>query len=133
MVMRDGTADRTDTDETGVWVVTALSAGTASLEHRSDRTMVREAPRDRCVVVREFGDPVYPGLASTDRVVRNPDRPFHTLINSENFHALQALLYPYSGKIDAIYIDPPYNSGHGTGSTTTTTWTTATGTRSGSQ
>lgn len=44
MVMRDGTADRTDTDETGVWVVTALSAGTASLEHRSDRTMVREAP-----------------------------------------------------------------------------------------
>ncbi|MCT1377770.1 site-specific DNA-methyltransferase [Microbacterium sp. p3-SID337] len=111
MVMRDGTADRTDTDETGVWVVTALSAGTASLAHRSDRTMVREAPRDRCVVVREFGDPVYPGLASTDRVVRNPDRPFHTLINSENFHALQALLYPYSGKIDAIYIDPPYNSG----------------------
>ena len=34
-----------------------------------------------------------------------------TVINAENFHALQALLYTHEGKIDAIYIDPPYNSG----------------------
>ncbi len=33
------------------------------------------------------------------------------MINAENFHALQALLYTHEGKIDAIYIDPPYNSG----------------------
>ena len=33
------------------------------------------------------------------------------MINSENFHALQALLYTHEGKIDVIYIDPPYNTG----------------------
>lgn len=110
-VMREGSADRTDTDDSGVWVVTALSGDNASLAHKADGTLTREELRERCVVVREFGDPVYPGLLSTDRVVRDPERPFHTLINSENFHALQALLYPYAGQVDAIYIDPPYNSG----------------------
>ena len=33
------------------------------------------------------------------------------LINADNFHALQLLLYAYEGKVDVIYIDPPYNSG----------------------
>ena len=33
------------------------------------------------------------------------------MINAENFHALQVLLYTHEGKIDAIYIDPPYNTG----------------------
>ena len=63
------------------------------------------------VAVAEFNDPVYPGLASTGRIERGSDKPFHTLINAENFHALQLLLYTHEGKIDAIYIDPPYNTG----------------------
>jgi len=33
------------------------------------------------------------------------------LKHGENFHALEALTYTHRGKIDAIYIDPPYNSG----------------------
>ena len=33
------------------------------------------------------------------------------MINGENFHALEALTFTHRGKIDAIYIDPPYNSG----------------------
>lgn len=63
------------------------------------------------VVVAEFRDPIYPGLASTGKVERGGDKPFHTVINAENFHALQVLLYTQEGKVDAIYIDPPYNSG----------------------
>lgn len=66
---------------------------------------------DDLVVVAEFRDPVYPGLVSTGTVERGGDKPFHTVINSENYHALQALLFTHRGKIDAIYIDPPYNSG----------------------
>ena len=31
------------------------------------------------------------------------------VINSENYHALEALTYAYAGKVDCIYIDPPYN------------------------
>ncbi len=66
---------------------------------------------DDLVVVAEFRDPIYPGLVSTGRVERGGDRPFHTVINAENYHALQLLLYTHEGKVDAIYIDPPYNSG----------------------
>ncbi len=63
------------------------------------------------VVVAEFQDYIYPGLVSTGKVERSYNRPFHTVINAENFHALEALTFTHRGKIDAIYIDPPYNSG----------------------
>ena len=66
---------------------------------------------DDLVVVAEFRDPIYPGLVSTGKVERGGARPFHTVINAENFHALQVLLYTHEGKVDAIYIDPPYNTG----------------------
>lgn len=66
---------------------------------------------DDLVVVAEFRDPIYPGLVSSGKVERGGDKPFHTVINSENFHALQTLLYTHEGKVDAIYIDPPYNTG----------------------
>ena len=66
---------------------------------------------DDVVVVAEFRDPIYPGLVSTGKVTRGGDRPFHTVINAENFHALQVLLYTHEGRVDAIYIDPPYNIG----------------------
>ncbi|GHA20457.1 hypothetical protein GCM10007989_14400 [Devosia pacifica] len=63
------------------------------------------------VVVAEFRDYIYPGLISTGRVERGGDKPFHTVINGENFHALEALTYTHRGMIDVIYIDPPYNTG----------------------
>ena len=66
---------------------------------------------DDLVVVAEFRDPIYPGLVSTSKVERGGDRPFHTVINAENFHALQLLLYTHEGRVDVIYIDPPYNTG----------------------
>ena len=66
---------------------------------------------DDLVVVAEFRDPIYPGLVSTGKVECGGDRPFHTVINAENFYALQVLLYTHAGKVDAIYIDPPYNTG----------------------
>lgn len=66
---------------------------------------------DDLVVVAEFRDPIYPGLVSTGKVERGGDKPFHTVINAENFHALQTLLFTHRGKVDAIYIDPPYNTG----------------------
>src|SRR5207248_5761934 len=59
-----------------------------------------------------FRDPIYPGLVSTGKVGRGGDKPFHTVINAENFHALETLLFTHRGKVDCIYIDPPYNSGN---------------------
>jgi len=63
------------------------------------------------VVVAEFRDYIYPGLVSTGKVERGGDKPFHTVINGENFHALEALTFTHRGKVDVIYIDPPYNTG----------------------
>lgn len=38
--------------------------------------------------------------------------PNHIIIESDNLHALVALQYSHAGKIDFIYIDPPYNTGN---------------------
>ncbi len=63
------------------------------------------------IVMAEFKDTIYPGLASTGKVERGNGKPYHTVINGENYHVLEALTYTHRGKVDAIYIDPPYNTG----------------------
>lgn len=66
---------------------------------------------DDLVVVAEFRDTIYPGMVSTGKVLRGGDKPCHTVINGENYHVLKALTYTHRGRVDAIYIDPPYNTG----------------------
>lgn len=64
------------------------------------------------ISVAQFGDPIYPYLQPLDTVCNAPDSSlWHTLIEADNYHALQLLKYLYSGKVDCIYIDPPYNTG----------------------
>jgi len=77
----------------------------------AEEEMTAEPILDDLVVVAEFRDPIYPGLVSTGKVERGGDKPFHTVINSENYHALEALLFTHRGTVDCIYIDPPYNTG----------------------
>ena len=67
---------------------------------------------DELVVVAEFGEPIYPTLKPLDAVQNAPDSDlWHTLIEADNYHALQLLEYLYAEKVDCIYIDPPYNTG----------------------
>ena len=64
------------------------------------------------VVIAEFGEPIYPYLKPIDSVCNAPESElWHTLIEADNYHALQLLEYLYAGKVDCIYIDPPYNTG----------------------
>lgn len=64
------------------------------------------------VAVAEFGEAIYPTLKMLDMVENDPDSElWHTLIEADNYHALQLLEYLYAGKVDCIYIDPPYNTG----------------------
>lgn len=42
----------------------------------------------------------------------NPDAPNHLIIEGDNLAALTGLSYTHAGKIDVIYIDPPYNTGN---------------------
>ncbi|MGD9525459.1 MAG: site-specific DNA-methyltransferase [Dehalococcoidia bacterium] len=108
-----GTAPR-KADER-LWRVSSVSATngapTADLEalHADETTSADVAD---VVVVAEFRDPIYPGLVSTGRIERGGDTPFHVVVNAENYHALQTLLFTHRGKVDCIYIDPPYNTGN---------------------
>ncbi len=40
----------------------------------------------------------------------DPSKPINILIEGDNYHALSVLNYTHEGKIDVIYIDPPYNT-----------------------
>ncbi len=77
-----------------------------------DKSSVVEFAVDDLVSVAEFGEPIYPYLKPVDTVCNAPDSDlWHTLIEADNYHALQLLEYLYAGKVDCIYIDPPYNTG----------------------
>ena len=77
-----------------------------------DRTETVNYDIDELVCIAEFGEPIYPYLKLLDSVCNAPDSDlWHTLIEADNYHALQLLEYLYAGKVDCIYIDPPYNTG----------------------
>ena len=65
---------------------------------------VEERLRDRL--------PVFKEVKSRAILSDSPDAPNHILIEGDNLEALTALSYTHEGKIDVIYIDPPYNTGN---------------------
>lgn len=42
----------------------------------------------------------------------DPTKPVNLMIEGDNYHALSVLNYTHKGKVDVIYIDPPYNTGN---------------------
>jgi adenine-specific DNA-methyltransferase len=105
-----------------VWQVRQIRQGVATCmkpsndSHPSEPTRAAAEPVQFSVsellVVREFGEPIFPSLVPMDAVANGPaDAPWHTLIEADNYHALQLLDYLYAGQVDCIYIDPPYNTG----------------------
>ena len=47
----------------------------------------------------------------TKKIIIDKEKPQNILIEGDNYHALSVLNYTHKGKIDVIYIDPPYNTG----------------------
>lgn len=105
-----------------VWQIKSIHSGMATCvkpsneAHPSEPTRAAaepvQFPVDELLVVREFGEPIFPALVPVDAVANGPlDAPWHTLIEADNYHALQLLDYLYAGQVDCIYIDPPYNTG----------------------
>jgi adenine-specific DNA-methyltransferase len=106
----------TDGGDQLLWRVLSVTmdggARVAELERLDrDASTRQQVNTEDLAVVAEFMDHIFPGLVSTGKVKHGGDKPFHTVINAENFHALEALTFTHRSKIDAIYIDPPYNSG----------------------
>lgn len=94
-----------------IFTVLKIENGIASCM-RKEEAELHEFPVGDLLCVAEFGEPIYPYLKPLDSVCNAPDSDlWHTLIEADNYHALQLLEYLYAGKVDCIYIDPPYNTG----------------------
>ena len=65
---------------------------------------VEERLRDELPILTEVPERA---IISEDK-----DAPNHILIEGDNLEALATLAYTHEGKIDIIYIDPPYNTGN---------------------
>lgn len=57
--------------------------------------------------------PVLEEIGKKEIKINNND-PQNIIIEGDNYHALSVLNYTHKGKIDVIYIDPPYNTGNNT-------------------
>ena len=102
---------RTQKDIQKVYTVLAIAEDKALCICESDKEQV-EFALSELVAVAQFGEAIYPYLKPLDSVCNAPDSGlWHTLIEADNYHALQLLEYLYAGKVDCIYIDPPYNTG----------------------
>lgn len=94
-----------------MYEVSSIKDGIAICYHKVTEEK-EEIPVEELVSVAQFGEPIYPYLKPIDSVCNAPDSDlWHTLIEADNYHALQLLEYLYAGKVDCIYIDPPYNTG----------------------
>lgn len=103
---------RESKDDKSIYVVLKIENDTAvcAKSEQADET-VTFALKD-IVRIAEFGESIYPYLKPLDSVCNAPDSDlWHTLIEADNYHALQLLEYLYADKVDCIYIDPPYNTG----------------------
>jgi DNA methylase len=102
---------RSDTEGSKLYQVTSLTRRSARLEPEGGGPEEKAALND-LLVVKRFGDPIFPALTALGAVRKGPpEKPHHAVINGENFHTLQLLVYLYEGQVDCIYIDPPYNTG----------------------
>ena len=55
--------------------------------------------------------PVLKEISSKEITNKDAPQPVNILIEGDNYHALSVLNFTHQGKIDVIYIDPPYNTG----------------------
>lgn len=110
-VKRGSVVAKKDGQITDIYYVERIEDGQAACFHKASKERI-VLPVDALVCVAQFGEPIYPYLQPLDTVCNAPDSDlWHTLIEADNYHALQLLEYLYAGKVDCIYIDPPYNTG----------------------
>jgi len=102
----------TERGDQRLWHVDSISGGIAEVSTpNGEERDTQSVPVEDLVLVAEFRDRIYPGLRPDGSVERGGDKPFHTVINGENFHVLELLTFTHENSVDAIYIDPPYNTG----------------------
>ena len=95
--VRNGKANET-------YTVLKIEDGVATCLPKNSKEAVQYAVED-LVTTAELGDPIYPCLQPLGEVCNAPDSGlWHTLIEADNYHALQLLEYLYAGKVDSDHI-----------------------------
>ncbi len=73
--------------------------------------LVWEEHEERVDIEMQHNVPVFTEV--TDReIVSDSSLPYNFLLEGDNLHSLKLLEKTHKGKIDVIYIDPPYNTGN---------------------
>lgn len=71
----------------------------SSLERKSEKIV----NYDSLISIARFDQPIYTGLREVDRIEQGKDKAFNVVINGENFHALETMMYAYRNTVDCIY------------------------------
>lgn len=107
--IRPARGEEEKTENKVAWNVKETNGNQATIENGQESKIVS---LEDLVPIVSYRDVIYPGLKEVDRIERgSKDDPYQVVINAENYHALEMLTYCYAGKVDCIYIDPPYNTG----------------------
>lgn len=98
-----------------IWKLQTVADGLATIQ----RTLEDGTDEERTdvditdlVAIRGLNEAIYAGLKPVGSINRGGCKPAHVVINAENMHALELLYTTHLGKVDCIYIDPPYNTGN---------------------
>jgi adenine-specific DNA-methyltransferase len=86
-----------------------ISLGVVRSNEQVDKEYL-EANDRLCIDTAHFAEETRRELI--EKIMAQSSSPNGLVIHSENFHAIKAIENTYRGKINTVYIDPPYNTGN---------------------
>jgi adenine-specific DNA-methyltransferase len=92
-------------------LISDLEKQIKQLKDRKKFGLVWEDKPEEVVLSCETKVPTLKEVKNRKLISDNSD-PYNILIEGDNYHSLSVLNYTHKGKIDVIYIDPPYNTGN---------------------
>lgn len=91
--------------------VTPIAIGSEQGKVKNEQPELFDSVTPKSLTGDEAPSPFGEGVGGEVRKSVGGEVPNHILIEGDNLHALTALTFTHEGKIDVIYIDPPYNTG----------------------
>src|SRR4051794_41213596 len=77
-----------DVDKEASYRVVGLDGADALIAPETNGHQIR-VPVSDLFRVMPFGEPIFPALAPLEKISHGGDKPYHAVIDGENFHALQ--------------------------------------------
>ena len=93
------------------WTKEELVTEIASLKKRKKYGLNWEEKLEDVVERCKEDTPVLTEVKNLE-IISNIKDPMNLIIEGDNYHSLSILNSTHKGKIDGIYIDPPYNTGN---------------------